>query len=109
LTAHWYQDEILHTYVSLYAGAIGNEFILMDDNNARPHTANVVQKYLELEDITRMDWPARFSDLKPIEYVCNGLQVRISARHVEPRSTHELCASLSTSGTPSHKLSYETL
>ncbi|GBM12539.1 hypothetical protein AVEN_188706-1 [Araneus ventricosus] len=41
-----YRDEILDPYVRPYAGAIGNDFILMDDN-ARPHRAVVVEGYLE--------------------------------------------------------------
>ncbi|GFV37015.1 uncharacterized protein TNCV_2381621 [Trichonephila clavipes] len=44
------------------------EFILMD-NNARPHTALLVDEFLESEDINRMDWPSRSPDLSPIEHV----------------------------------------
>ncbi|GFW71248.1 transposable element Tcb2 transposase [Trichonephila clavipes] len=46
LTGVRYQDEILDPYVRPYAGAIGNDFILMDDN-ARPHRAVIVEEYLE--------------------------------------------------------------
>ena len=45
LTAQRYRDEILDTQVRLYAGAAGDQFILTDDN-ARPHTAHIVQRYL---------------------------------------------------------------
>ncbi|GFU76446.1 uncharacterized protein TNCV_4067441 [Trichonephila clavipes] len=41
-----YRDEILDPYVRPYAAAIGNDFILMDDN-ARPHRARIVEEYLE--------------------------------------------------------------
>ncbi|GFT51745.1 transposable element Tcb2 transposase [Trichonephila clavipes] len=37
-----YQDETLDPYVRPYAAAIGNDFILMDDN-ARPHRARIVE------------------------------------------------------------------
>ncbi|GBM29828.1 hypothetical protein AVEN_48276-1 [Araneus ventricosus] len=47
LTGVRYRDEILDSYVRPYACAIGNEFILMDDN-ARPHRAVVVEDYLEV-------------------------------------------------------------
>ena len=40
LTAVCYVNEILEVYVRPYAGAIGADFILMDDN-ARPHRAHV--------------------------------------------------------------------
>ena len=46
LTGLSYQNEILHAYVRPYAGAVGQDFILMDDN-ARPHRALVVTEYLE--------------------------------------------------------------
>ncbi|GFU97998.1 transposable element Tcb2 transposase [Trichonephila clavipes] len=37
-----YQDEILDPYVRPYAAAIGNDFILMDDN-ARPHRVGLLR------------------------------------------------------------------
>ncbi|GFW91542.1 hypothetical protein TNCV_3377051 [Trichonephila clavipes] len=43
--------------VRLFRGAIGQVFIFMDDNT-RSHTANIVEDFLEEEDICRMDWPA---------------------------------------------------
>jgi hypothetical protein len=52
-----YRDEILHPIVKPYAGAVGDGFILMDDN-ARPHRARVVTDYLENETIERMEWPS---------------------------------------------------
>ena len=36
LNANRYRDEILHPVVRLFAGAVGPDFVLMDDN-ARPH------------------------------------------------------------------------
>ncbi|GBN75652.1 hypothetical protein AVEN_90780-1 [Araneus ventricosus] len=49
-----YRDEILQPYVRLFRGAVGPEFILIDDN-ARPHRALLVDEFLESEDIHRMD------------------------------------------------------
>ncbi|GFX94679.1 transposable element Tcb2 transposase [Trichonephila clavipes] len=45
LTAHRYRDEILRPIVVPYAAAIGDDFILMDDN-CRPHRANMVEDFL---------------------------------------------------------------
>ncbi|GFT34338.1 transposable element Tcb2 transposase [Trichonephila clavipes] len=42
-----YRDETLDPYVRPYAAAIGNDFILMDDN-ARPHRARIVEEYLRI-------------------------------------------------------------
>ena len=68
LTAQMYCDEILDVYFRPNGGAIGPEFILTDDN-AHPHRVPVTDAYLQRETIERMEWPARSSDLNPIEHV----------------------------------------
>ncbi|GFY00495.1 transposable element Tcb2 transposase [Trichonephila clavipes] len=57
LTARRYRDEILTPIVVPYAAAIGDDFILMDDN-CRPPRANLVEDFLFEEGIVRMEWPA---------------------------------------------------
>ncbi|GFU61729.1 transposable element Tcb2 transposase [Trichonephila clavipes] len=79
-----YRDEILDPYVRPYAAAIGNDFILMDDN-ARPHRARIVEEYLEDHGLERMEWPARSPDLNPIEHLWDYL-----GRGCCFRSLHEL-------------------
>ena len=54
LTALRYRDEILDPIVRPFAGAIGDNFILMQDN-ARPRTARVYMDYLNRETIEVMD------------------------------------------------------
>ncbi|GFT21491.1 transposable element Tcb2 transposase [Trichonephila clavipes] len=54
LTARRYRDEILRPIVVPYAAAIGDDFILMDDN-CRPHRANLVEDFLFEEGIVRME------------------------------------------------------
>ncbi|GFU26272.1 DUF5641 domain-containing protein, partial [Trichonephila clavipes] len=51
--AHTYRDDILDTYVCPYADATGDAFVLQDDN-ARPHRARIVDTYLEQEAIQRV-------------------------------------------------------
>ncbi|GFT18283.1 transposable element Tcb2 transposase [Trichonephila clavipes] len=67
-----YCEEVLLPHVRLFRGAIGPDFIFMDDN-ARPHWTLAVEELLESEDITRMDWPACFPELNPIEHVWDAL------------------------------------
>jgi len=89
LTGIRYRDEILAPIVRPFAGAIGNNFILMDDN-ARPHRARLVNEYLQQETIERMDWPAKSPDLNPIEHAWDILQRNISARQNKPNTLQEL-------------------
>ncbi|GFU07405.1 transposable element Tcb1 transposase [Trichonephila clavipes] len=61
MTGHIYRDVILEQHVRLFRGAMGAEFLFMDDN-ARPHRANIIDECLQSEDVTRMDWPAYSPD-----------------------------------------------
>ncbi|GFT44837.1 transposable element Tcb2 transposase [Trichonephila clavipes] len=75
LTARRYRDEILRPIVVPYAAAIGDDFILMDDN-CRPHRANLVEDFLFEEGIVRMEWP----DMNPIEHAWDALGRRVVDR-----------------------------
>ncbi|GBN66041.1 Transposable element Tc3 transposase [Araneus ventricosus] len=88
-----YKDEILEPYVRLFRGEVRPEFILMDDN-ARPHRALLVDEFLESEDIRRMDWPARYPDLNPIEHVWDALGRAIASRNPPPRTIQEMKTAL---------------
>ena len=89
LTAERYVNEILDVHVRPYAGAIGPDFILMDDN-ARAHRVRITNQYLEQAAIVRLDWPARSPDLNPIEHAWDMLQKAISSRQVQPATVREL-------------------
>ena len=89
LTALRYVNEILDVYVRPYAGAVGENFILMDDN-ARAHRARITDQYLEQATIVRMEWPARSPDLNPIEHAWDMLQTAVSSRPLQPASVQQL-------------------
>ncbi|GFS74596.1 transposable element Tcb1 transposase [Trichonephila clavipes] len=54
MTGHICLDVILEQYVRLFRGAMGAEFLFIDDN-ARLHRENIVDECLQSGEITRMD------------------------------------------------------
>ena len=89
ITAVRYRDEVLEPIVTPYAGAIGDTFMLMQDN-ARAHTARVSTTFLDDEGINVMNLPARSPDLNPIEHDWDMLSRRIGQRHHPPESVQSL-------------------
>ncbi|GFU37875.1 transposable element Tcb1 transposase [Trichonephila clavipes] len=89
LTARRYRDEILRPIVVPYAAAIGDDFILMDDNS-RSHCANLVEDSLFKEGIVRMEWPACSPDKNPIENVWDAVGRRVAGRQPPPQTLQEL-------------------
>ncbi|GFW85041.1 transposable element Tcb2 transposase [Trichonephila clavipes] len=84
-----YCNEILLPYVRLFRGAMGLQFLFMDDN-APCHRTVAAEQLLESEDIERMVWPARSPDLNPIEHVWDFLGRRLAARTLPPVMIREL-------------------
>ncbi|GFV63653.1 transposable element Tcb2 transposase [Trichonephila clavipes] len=93
LTARRYRDEILRPIVVPYAAAIGDDFILMD-NNCRPPRANLVEDFLFEEGIVRMEWSACFPNMDPIEHVWDALGRRVAGRQPPPQTLQELESAL---------------
>ncbi|GFU01756.1 transposable element Tcb1 transposase [Trichonephila clavipes] len=89
VTAVRYQDEVLEPIEKLHAAAVGPTFVLMDDN-ARPHRADIVNDYLESEEIARMARPAYSPDLNPIENLWDAFGRAVSLRFPPPDTLIEL-------------------
>ncbi|GFW12364.1 transposable element Tcb2 transposase [Trichonephila clavipes] len=69
-----------------YAAAIGDDFILMDDN-CRPHRANLGEDFFFEEGILLMEWPACSPDMNPIEHVWDALGRRVAGHQIPPPQT----------------------
>ena len=85
VNAEVYRDDILDAYVHPHAGAIGDVFLLQDDN-ARPHGAHIVDDYLQQETIMRMERPAQSSNVNPIEHIWDALGRHLSALNPPPQT-----------------------
>ncbi|GFU67432.1 transposable element Tcb2 transposase [Trichonephila clavipes] len=62
---HHFPSRGVMPYVRLLRGAVGPDFIFMDDN-APCRRAVLIDDFLETENIQRMSWPANSPDLNPI-------------------------------------------
>ncbi|GFX95488.1 transposable element Tcb2 transposase [Trichonephila clavipes] len=87
------EDEVLEPYVRLFRGAVGPDFIFMNDN-VPCHRAVLIDDFLETENIQRMSWPANFPDLNSIEHVWDMLGRQIAAFSHPPNSVAELKSAL---------------
>ena len=85
MNAQVYKDDNLDAFVRLHAGGKGDAFLLQDDN-ARPHRAGIVDDYLQQKKIMLMEWPARSLDLNPLEHVWNALGKSLAALNLPPQT-----------------------
>ncbi|GFV46803.1 transposable element Tcb1 transposase [Trichonephila clavipes] len=94
--------------IEMDRGAMGLQFLFMDDN-APCHRIVAAEQLLESEDIERMDWPARSSDLNPIEHVWDFLGRCLAACTLPPVTIQELRLALQDEWAAMPQLLIETL
>jgi transposase len=87
LTGTAYRDLLQH-FLDHYRADLPKRWILQDDN-APPHRAAVVQEFKRNQGIQCLPWPANSPDLNPIEHAwdCLGRGVR---SHAQPANLRQL-------------------
>ena len=74
LTGQHYTNEVLQPVVLPF---VQQHHVVLQDDNARPHWAKIVQQLLQQNNVDHLDWPARSPDLSPIEHVWDILGQRV--------------------------------
>ncbi|CAH2084807.1 unnamed protein product [Euphydryas editha] len=82
-----YVTKILNDYVSPFLVGMGGNAIFMQDN-ARPHTAQIVFAYFREVGITYMEWPAPNPDLNSIKHSWDELVRRGTCSSAESATNH---------------------
>ena len=66
LNSQRYVDEVMRPMVLPLLRQIGQGTVFQDDNS-RPHRGHILNDFVRVININRMDWPANSPDLNPIE------------------------------------------
>ena len=80
LNGQRYIDEVLTPRVLPFLRPMPVADPIFQDDNARPHRAHIVNDFLRVNNVNRMDWPAMSPDLSCIEHVWDGLGRAVHAR-----------------------------
>ena len=87
------RSDILEPIVRPHSGAIGDAFILMQDN-ARAHTAQVSMTFIDDTGTSVMNWSARSPYINPTEQTWGILSRRIRQRPHHPENVQNLIDAL---------------
>ncbi len=89
LTGERYVVDILKPQVLPYEAAVGDEFILMDDN-ATPHRSRVDRDFLEEKVIEQIEWSSKSPDMNPIEPLWDVLKRKVNKKIKDNTTIHQL-------------------
>lgn len=87
LNGQRYRDEILDPVAIPYIQGIGG---ILQDDNARPHRARIINDHLQQRAIQRIEWPACSPDLNPIEHLWDQLGRAVRSRVTDATTLRDL-------------------
>lgn len=88
VTAQVYINQVLQPHVVPHIQRCPNTILQQD--NARPHTARATRLFLQQQNIPVMRWPAMSPDLNPVEHFWDQLQRDINRLRPRPATAAEL-------------------
>ena len=92
LTTHRYINQVLRPVLLPFLQHQPRLLVQQDD--ARPHTARVVQQFFAANKVNVLPWLTRSPDLSPIEYLWDHLGQRIRRRPNPPMNRDQLVQAL---------------
>ena len=87
MTAVRYRDEILRPVA---VPLVQQRNLILQQDNARPHVAQVCQDFLANNNIAPLAWPPYSPDLTPIEHMWDELDRRVRKRRNPPATLAQL-------------------
>uniref|UniRef100_A0AAZ3QR74 Tc1-like transposase DDE domain-containing protein n=1 Tax=Oncorhynchus tshawytscha TaxID=74940 RepID=A0AAZ3QR74_ONCTS len=80
--------------LSLDSSLVAHPDMTLQHDNATSHSARSVRDFLQNRNVSVLPWPAKTTDLKPIEHIWDLLDRRVRARAIPPRNVRELAGAL---------------